>query len=219
MKTVRILPVVVLAVLAPLFFGGCEPQGALFTEVPAEPIVVQVDSVQMPDGSLIAVTPEIRNIVREDRIILAGTSIAPAADAVGTVQVSGVAQTAVGALRLLPIPYADVVGVGLSGLLSICAVWLNKKKKTSERVAEASIKGIDTFRDILDQTAVGGVFDGHLKRALREQQSALRVNDAMQDLLARYRTPDKPTAITLDAELRAALVAAGLIKPAPAATA
>ena len=112
MKTLRILPLVVLAVLAPLFFGGCEPQGALFTEVPAEPIVVQVDSVQMPDGSLIAVTPEIRNIVREDRIILAGTSIAPAADAVGTVQVSGVAQTAVGALRLLPIPYADVVGVG-----------------------------------------------------------------------------------------------------------
>lgn len=206
----------ILAAIA-LFFSGCEPQSALFTEVPAEPIVVQVDSVQMPDGSLIAVTPEIRNIVREDRIIKAGTTIAPPADAVGTVEVSAVARTAVGAVRMLPIPYADVIGTGLSGVLGIFAIWINKKKKTSERVAEASIKGIDTFRDILDQTAVGGVLDDHLKRALREQQSALRVNDAMQGLLARYRTPDKPTAIVLDAQLREALEKAGFTKSTPTA--
>lgn len=217
MKTLRILFTSAALAAVALGVGGCDAQSTLFTEKPAAPTIVQVDSVQLPDGSLIAVTPDIRELVRTDAIIKAGTSIAAPADAPGTVEVSGVAKTAVGAIRMLPLPYADVVGAGLSGILGIFAVWMNKRKKTSDRVAEASIKGIDTFRDILDQTVVGGVLDAHLKKALREQHSALKVNDAIQDLLTRYRTPDKPTAAELDVELRAALAAAGLTKPAPTA--
>jgi len=201
----------VLCILSSVFWlSGCDQQNnPLFTSAPAQPTTVYVDSVQLPDGSLVALTPEIRELVREDKIIRAGTTVTPASDAV---TVSPAAQSAVQAIRMLPVPYADVVGIGLSGVLGIWATWLNRRKRKSELVSQSLVQGIDTFRDVLDQTAVGGVLDQRLKDILATRQSELRVTDAVTSLLERYRTPDKPPHTQINAELLAALQAAGLLK-------
>lgn len=92
---------------------------------------------------------------------------------------------------LIPIPYADVLGLLLGGAGSIGALWLNQKKRTADKVAESSIKAIDVFRDTLDRTEGGAAIDAALTKILRKQQSRLHVADAVGKLLARYATPAK----------------------------
>lgn len=92
---------------------------------------------------------------------------------------------------VIPVPYADVLGIVATGILSIGGVWLNRKKKRSDKVAESLVKGIDTFRDTLDRTETGGKIDAELTRILHDQQANLQVLDEIGGLLKRYATPAK----------------------------
>ena len=172
---------------AVLLLTGCDQSGFVFNRAEVQSGVVQVDSVQLPDGSLVAVTPEMRGLIDPAKIIKAGSPIIAE-----QVTVNPAVQTAVKAVSYLPIPFADVVSYGLNGLLGIAAVWLTKKKRTSEKVNASLVKGVDTFRDILDQTEVGGKLDEHLVKTLREQQEKDGVRAVVNFLLDRYMTPAKP---------------------------
>ncbi|MGJ8650798.1 MAG: hypothetical protein ACSHX4_10600 [Opitutaceae bacterium] len=97
-----------------------------------------------------------------------------------------------------PVPgTAPLASLVLNGALAIGAVWLGKKKRTSDKVTASLIQGIDTFRDVLDQTPQGDKIDTKLKATLREHQSALQVQKEITKLLDRYTTPTK-TPIDID---------------------
>jgi hypothetical protein len=100
-------------------------------------------------------------------------------------------KTAALSTGVIPIPYADVLGLIGTGLLSIGGVWLNQRKKRSDKVAESLVKGIDTFRDVLDQTPGGAAIDAELKRVLHDQQANLQVLKEIGGLIRRYATPAK----------------------------
>lgn len=157
------------------------------TEVAAG--VVAQDSVQMPDGSLAVVTPEMRTVVDPAKIIPAGTKLTET-----QVHVRPEVQAAVSAVKVLPIPFADVASLALNGILAIAAMWMGSKKKTAEKIAASAVQGVDTFRDILDQTPGGQSLDAKLTSALRTHQESLKVLDAATELVRRYETPSKPAA-------------------------
>lgn len=90
------------------------------------------------------------------------------------------------------VPYGDTASVALNGLLAMGALWFGKKKKVSDKVAESLIKGVDTFRDVLDQTSGGDKIDAVLKESLSEHQKSLGVLNKTTDLINRYKTPTKP---------------------------
>ncbi len=93
---------------------------------------------------------------------------------------------------LIPAPgVAPLTSLALNGLLAIGAVWLGKKKRTAEKVSTSLVQGIDTFRDILDQTPQGAKIDAKLKETLRQHQQALQVQKEISKLLDRYATPTK----------------------------
>ena len=93
---------------------------------------------------------------------------------------------------LIPAPgVAPLTSLALNGLLAIGAVWLGKKKRTADKVATSLVQGIDTFRDILDQTPQGEKIDAKLKATLRDHQQALQVQREITKLLDRYATPTK----------------------------
>lgn len=111
-------------------------------------------------------------------------------DVPGDVQVSGGAQAAADSLSVIP-------GVGVfaslvaNGVLGVGALWLDRKRKRSDKVGASLVQGIDVFRDILDATPQGEIIDEKLKEVLRERQGALHVTDEVGKLLARYKTPTK----------------------------
>jgi hypothetical protein len=180
-----------LGLAAVFFLSGCD-QNPVFQHSEVSAGVVQQDSVQLPDGSLVVVTAEMRSLVDPAKIIPAGTPLLQ-----DKVTINPVVQGAVKAVALLPIPYADLISYGLNGALGIAAVWLTKRKKTAEKVSESMVKGVDTFRDILDQTEGGAKLDAHLVAALRNQQEAAEVLGTVKLLLDRYATPEKPHHSTL----------------------
>ena len=93
---------------------------------------------------------------------------------------------------LIPAPgVAPLTSLALNGLLAIGAVWLGKKKRTADKVSASLVQGIDTFRDILDQTPQGEKIDAKLKATLRDHQQALQVQREITKLLDRYATPTK----------------------------
>lgn len=87
--------------------------------------------------------------------------------------------------------YGQLASVALNGALGLGAVWLSSRKRTAEKVSASLVQGIDTFRDILDQTPQGERIDASLTKTLKEQQHALRVEQEIHKLLQRYATPTK----------------------------
>lgn len=92
---------------------------------------------------------------------------------------------------VIPIPYADLLGVIATGVLSIGGVWLNKKKRRSEKVSESLVKGIESARAML-RTEAGPAIDKELTRLLHDQQANLQVIDDVSDLLKRFTLPTPP---------------------------
>ncbi|ACB76688.1 hypothetical protein [Opitutus terrae] len=195
MKTKLLLLCVSLCALC--VFSGCDKdaaKGLVFETSTVQAGVVQQDSIQAPDGSLIVVTPEMRGVVDPAKIIPAGTPVTQQ-----VVAPTATAKAVVSAVKYLPIPFADVASYALNGLLGIAAVWLTKKKKTSEKVNASLVRGVDTFRDILDQTEGGAKLDAYLTKTLAEQQRQDGVQAAVNFLLDRYMTPAKPSHADLTA--------------------
>jgi hypothetical protein len=83
------------------------------------------------------------------------------------------------------------VDTSLNGALAIGAFWFAKKKRTADKVTASLIEGIDTFRDVLDQTPLGDKIDAKLTATLRDHQNALQVQREITKLLERYATPTK----------------------------
>jgi hypothetical protein len=91
----------------------------------------------------------------------------------------------------IPAPGASpLASLALNGAFAVGAVWLGKKR-TAEKVSASLVQGIDTFRDILDQTPKGAQIDASLTKTLKDQQHALRVEREVHKLLQRYATPTK----------------------------
>ena len=87
--------------------------------------------------------------------------------------------------------YGQLASVALNGLLGIGAVWMGRRKRTADKVSASLIQGIDTFRDVLDQTPQGEKIDARLTETLREHQNALQVQREINKLLERFVTPTK----------------------------
>ena len=79
--------------------------------------------------------------------------------------------------------YGQLASVALNGLLGIGAVWMGRRKRTADKVSASLIQGIDTFRDVLDQTPQGEKIDARLTETLREHQNALQVQREINKLL------------------------------------
>lgn len=180
--------------VAVLGLTGCDQaNNAVFKSAEVSAGTVQQDSVSL-DGKLVVVTPEMRTLIDPAKIIKAGTPVTEQ-----RVEVTPAAQVVVNAIKYLPIPYADLLSYGLNGLLAITAVWIGRGKTKAEKINTSLVKGVDTFRDILDQTEVGAKLDEHLTTALKAQQEKDGVQSLVKLLVERYATPEKPNAATLTA--------------------
>jgi hypothetical protein len=181
--------------LAALFaLSGCDAaNNAVFKSSEVAAGTVQQDSIFV-DGKLVALTPELRALVDPAKVIKAGTPVTE-----NRVEVAPAAKVVVNAIKFLPIPYADVASYALNGLLVIAAGWLTKGKSRAEKINTSLVKGVDTFRDILDQTEVGAKLDEHLTTTLRQQQEKDGVQAVVKLLVERYATPPKPPASALTA--------------------
>lgn len=115
------------------------------------------------------------------------------AEALGVVRPkSSIAPLIQATTALVPIPGATpLASVLLNGALAIGAVWLGKRKQTAEKVTASLVQGIDTFRDVLDQTPQGAKIDASLTKTLKDHQHTLRVHKEVSRLLERYETPTK----------------------------
>ena len=145
-------------------FTGCETvKNTLYEPVPYDKIAVERGITLEEAEALGVVRPK--------------SSIAPLIDAVTAVAPApGVA------------PLASTV---LNGALAIGALWFAKRKRTADKVSASLIQGIDTFRDVLDQTPQGEKIDARLTETLREHQNALQVQKEITKLLERFATPTK----------------------------
>ena len=103
------------------------------------------------------------------------------------------------ATAVIPAPgAAPLASLALNGALALGAIWMGRKKQTADKVTASLVQGIDTFRDILDQTPQGEQIDARLTKTLRDHQNALQVQQEITKLLERYQTPTK-SPIDLDA--------------------
>ena len=87
--------------------------------------------------------------------------------------------------------YGQLASITLNGAIGLGAIWLGRKKRIADKVSASLVQGIDTFRDILDQTPHGEQIDARLTQTLKDQQHALRVEQEIHELLKRYATPTK----------------------------
>ncbi len=145
-------------------FTGCQTlQNALYEPVPYDQVAHQLD------------------ITMEE------------AEALGMVQPKPALEPIINTLTsLIPVTGSTpLASLALNGALAIGAIWLGKKKHTAEKVSTSLVQGIDTFRDILDQTPQGAKIDAKLKETLRQHQQALQVQKEISKLLDRYATPTK----------------------------
>lgn len=115
------------------------------------------------------------------------------AEALGIVRPkSSIAPLIEATTALVPVPGATpLASIILNGALALGAVWLGKKKHTADKVTASLVQGIDTFRDVLDQTPQGAKIDASLTKTLKEHQQALQVQREIGKLLERYQTPTK----------------------------
>lgn len=158
----NLFPVLLLGSLT--LFTGCETmKSALYEPVPFDEVAHQLD------------------ITMEE------------AEALGMVQPKPALEPIIETLTsFIPAPGASpLASLALNGALAVGAVWLGKKKRTAEKVSASLVQGIDTFRDILDQTPQGAKIDASLTKTLKDQQHALRVEQEINKLLQRYATPTK----------------------------
>jgi hypothetical protein len=121
------------------------------------------------------------------------------AEALGVVRPrSSIAPLIEATTSLIPIPgAAPLASLALNGALAIGAVWMSKRKRTADKVTASLVQGIDTFRDVLDQTPQDEKIDARLTETLRDHQNALQVQQEISKLLDRFATPTK-TPIQLD---------------------
>lgn len=124
-----------------------------------------------------------------DPSTLAGVEVVP-----GEVAPSAALAMTAEVLQTLPVPGAAAAALALNGLLAGAVAWQRNRRGRAEKTSEALVRGIDTFRDILDQTPSGAIIDAHLTRVLGEEKlrAGQEVVTAIADLLARLATPDKP---------------------------
>ena len=158
----KLIPLILLASLA--CFTGCETvKDALYEPVPFDEVAHQLD------------------ITMEE------------AEALGMVQPKPALEPIIDTLTsFIPAPGASpLASLMLNGALAVGAVWLGKKKRTAEKVTASLVQGIDTFRDVLDQTPQGAMIDASLTKTLKERQQALQVQREITKLLDRYATPTK----------------------------
>jgi hypothetical protein len=94
------------------------------------------------------------------------------------------------ASAILPSP-APLTSLALNAVLALGAIWAGSQKRTADKVSASLVQGIDTFRDILDQTPQGSHIDQRLIKTLRHHQHALQVQRHITKLLDRYATPSK----------------------------
>jgi hypothetical protein len=95
------------------------------------------------------------------------------------------------ATTFIPAPGAPLASLALNGALALGAIWMGRRKHTADKVTASLVQGIDTFRDILDQTPQGEQIDAKLTATLRDHQNALQVQKEITKLLERYETPTK----------------------------
>lgn len=128
-----------------------------------------------------------------DEVAAAHSITLEEAEALGVVRPkSSIAPLIEATTALVPVPgAAPLASVLLNGALAIGAVWLSKKKHTADKVTASLVQGIDTFRDVLDQTPQGEKIDASLTATLKEHQQALQVQREITKLLDRYQTPTK----------------------------
>ncbi|WPJ95253.1 hypothetical protein SH580_17665 [Coraliomargarita algicola] len=165
MKSAIRHPLFVISILAMAScFTGCETvKSALYEPVPYDEVAAEQNITLEEAAALGIVRPK--------------SSMAPLIEA---------------ATSLIPVPgAAPLTSLVLNGALAIGAVWLGKKKHTADKVATSLIQGIDTFRDVLDQTPQGEKIDASLTATLKEHQNALQVQREIAKLLERYQTPTK----------------------------
>lgn len=158
----NLFPVLLLGSLT--LFTGCETmKNTLYEPVPFDEVAHQLDISMEEAESLGLVQPK----PALEPIIETLTSFIPAPGA------------------------SPLASLALNGALAVGAVWLGKKKRSAEKVSASLVQGIDTFRDILDQTPQGAKIDASLTKTLKDQQHALRVEQEIHKLLQRYATPTK----------------------------
>lgn len=158
----KLIPIFLIASLA--CFTGCETvKDAFYEPVPFDEVAHQLDITMEEAEALGMVRPK--------------PTIEPMVEAI---------------TAFIPAPgVSPLASLALNGALAIGAVWLGKKKRNAEKVSASLVQGIDTFRDILDQTPLGEKIDASLTKTLKEQQNALRVEREVHKLLQRYATPTK----------------------------
>jgi len=119
------------------------------------------------------------------------TSVANAVDVPGQVSPSKAAETITNSLAFIP-GYGQLASVLANGALAIGALWYRSRKKKGDLVAESLFKGIDTFRDVLDQTDQGELIDRELTARLKEHRDKLGVAKEVLNFMDRWTTADKP---------------------------
>ena len=186
MKTFTLI---LLSLLAALAFSGCstlyESQSTSGQHTVATPSLL-TDSGLVTVADYTAATGE----QPDPRLVIpAGATVAlPSSQ----VRVNPAVQSGVDLVGSLPLPWAGVASLALNGLLGIGALWMKRKKSVAETALQSTVKGIDTFRDILDQTSEGEKFDAALKSSLKEEHARANVLNIIADLISRYATPTKP---------------------------
>lgn len=153
-----------------LIFSGCKIGDYLYETRTVDTGKVVAEDFTDADGNLVVAGTPIFEEVHELKPWVQGS-----------LQSSGV----------IPLPYADVLGLIATGVLSIGGVWLNGKKRKADKVAESLVKGIDVFRDTLDRTEGGAAIDAALTGILYNEQKSLQVLEEITALLSRYATPEK----------------------------
>ena len=108
----------------------------------------------------------------------------------GDIVVSDKAKGLIATTELVPV-WGKLISLSLNGLLVVGGVWLDSKRRTGNKVNQSLVQGVDTFRDILDQTEQGAAIDKKLTQVLKERQSELGTMKAVTKLLERFATPTK----------------------------
>lgn len=140
------------------------------------------DVVQEPTGEVVQET----YTDKDGNVIKAGTPIFEEVH----VPKPWVLRTVEGS-QAIPVPFVDVAAYLAMGVLSIGGIWLDSRRRKSEKVSQSLVKGIDTFRDILALTEGGDKIDKRLTEVLKEHQSELQVLNEVNRLLQKYATPEK----------------------------
>lgn len=177
-------------VFAVSLFAGCGTVKNALYETKSEETVLQEYHVALASGELVTVPMYRAQFGVEPA---AGQLIAPGTRVLTeTIQPREEVEAVVRVVRHLPIPFADVAGTLLLGALGVGSIALGRGRSIYKKSATVLAKGVDTFRDVLDQTEAGEKIDARLQAVLRESAEAQGAVDSVSALLGRYTTADKP---------------------------